>query len=93
MYYVMDWSDDLLSQEVIIAGPFDRSTAIQVLCVVGSWISKMWWLYITTSNTYINSNVTIGLIRLKPLITSSYIRVNICVRCSYIEEPFIGGML
>ena len=41
MYYVMDWSDDLLTQEVIIAGPFDRSTAIQVLCVVGSWISKM----------------------------------------------------
>lgn len=37
MYYVMDWSDDLLSQEVIIAGPFDRSTLIQVLCVVGSW--------------------------------------------------------
>lgn len=41
MYYVMDWSDDLLSQEVIIAGPFDRSMAIQVLCVVGSWIGKM----------------------------------------------------
>lgn len=44
MYYVMDWCDDLfdlLTQEVIIAGPFDRSIAIQVLCVVGSWISKM----------------------------------------------------
>ena len=37
----MDWCDDLLTQEVIIARPFDRNIAIQVLCVVGSWISKM----------------------------------------------------
>ncbi len=88
----MDWSDDLLSQEVIIAGPFDRSTSIQVLCVVGSWISRMWWLYITIINNCINSNVTIRLIRFKLLITNSYIRVNTSVRCSYIE-PFIGGML
>jgi hypothetical protein len=41
MYYVMDWCDDLLTQEVIIAGPFNRATAIQVLCAVGSWISRM----------------------------------------------------
>ncbi len=40
MRYVMDWNDDL-AQEIIVAGPFNRAKAIQVLCVIGSWIENV----------------------------------------------------
>ena len=40
MWSVMDWSDINLTQEVVIAGPFNREVAINVLCVIGSWIEQ-----------------------------------------------------